>query len=456
MDFDNIFKDTYNYSVLMHNQSRDSEAIFYLEKNVVQSLNTLGLTYSSCKKYDESINCFKNALQIDPSNWIIWSNICHVESMKENYEEALSASIESIKYSKGCSFDPYYNSGVIYSSLNRCREAEDAYRLALKLKPDDFQCNYNLGLCILRQRIDLEGWQKYEYRFKTSDLTAKFKNRFIQDHWDGRKFKNKSLLVYSEQGLGDFIFYSRFLPIVKDLGGDLNVEVQEPIASVLGSNLKIDEMIIRSNDTNWPEPKETDYCISICSLPLVLKINDLEKIPNKPYIFAPKRPKPKIISKNKINVGICWAGNPDHKRDCTRSTKLENFRILSELPNIKLYGLLKNVPGLRHWHSGSVDLNEGIDSFPMTDLSKNINDFGDLSHYINHLDLIVTVDTGLAHLAGAMGKHVWMIIGKETDWRWGDFSDKTPWYPSMKIFRYKTNWQDVLREVYESLKTFDF
>jgi tetratricopeptide (TPR) repeat protein len=451
MNLDKILCGMYEESCRLHNENRDAEAIFTCEHTATQALNTLGLAYCSyLGNYEKAIAVFHSALAIDPGNWLLWSNICHVRSNQGKHEEAVEAAFKAIKYSGGSVFDPFYNAGVSFTACGKMKEAIDMYRSALELCPDSPQSNYNLALCLLRSGYFQEGWTRYEGRFLTNELTGNFKKRFVQDHWDGRKFKNKTLLVYSEQGLGDFILFARFLPMVKKLGGEVICEVQEPLLPIVGKNLKVNKLISRPNTNSWPEPPVSDYCISISSLPRVLKIDSLDKVPTEPYIFAPKRTKPKFMSNDKLNIGICWCGNSDHQRDYTRSMGLGQFRPLAS-DGRELFGLLKGVSGRRNWPQGFVDLNEGIETFPMTNLADKIADFGDLAHFVNHLDLVITVDTGLAHLAGAMGKKVWVLLGKETDWRWGDDTTVSPWYPSMRLFRRKDTWENLIQEVIREL-----
>jgi len=452
MNLEKILSYMYEDSCGLHNQGRDSEAIFSAEQTAVQALNTLGLAYCGyLKNYEKSLECFRHALKIDPGNWLLWSNITHVYSCQEKHEESLDACLKSMTYVQGKIYDPYYNAGVVLTALNRSKEAEGMYQIARQLNPNDPNIDYNLGLVMLRQRLCQEGWDLYENRFKTSELTRKFRERFLQPHWDGRKFKNKSLLIYSEQGLGDFVFYSRFIPMVKSLGGKVICEVQKPIAPLISKDLGVDEVIVRENNTSWPKPADSDYCASVCSLPRILKIDDFKKVPKDPYLSPIKKSKPRNFSSKKLKIGLCWCGNPDHQRDHTRSIPLEKFRPLANHPNIQLFGLVKAVNPVRNWPTGWVNLNEGIENFPITNLADKIDDFGDLSNYMSHLDLIITVDTGLAHLAGALGVPVWNILGREIDFRWGDDQETSEWYPSMRLFRFKNSWEETIQKIVDEL-----
>jgi hypothetical protein len=451
MNLDRFLSNFHSETWDMSNNGRFHESIYIAEHLTVQSLNCLGLVYSTNYKYHKkALDCFYRALKIDPGNWHLWSNIVHVFSLTGQNEKAVIAANEAIKFARGQAFDPYYNSGVVLANLGRLEESEKMYKLALELNPSHATASFNLALVLLRQGKYAEGFNMYDWRFKSSDITKRFKERFLQDHWDGRKFKKKSLLIYSEQGLGDFILFSRFIEKAKSLGEKVIVEVQEPLVNIVRDNFNVDVVLPRANNNDWPNAPESDYCISVCSLPKVLKIDNKEKILHDPYIKPKNKMKLKSVGK-KLKVGICWCGNPDHKRDHTRSTYVSSFKPLTENKKIQCYGLLKGVPSKRSWPDGKVDLSTGLSNMNVINLEDKIQNFDDLASAIDAMDLVITVDTGLAHLAGAMGKPTWLLIGSETDWRWMDNADTTPWYPSMKIFRYKTSWSNLIKEVVEAL-----
>jgi len=455
MNLDKYFSDLHNETWQLSNNGRPHEALYVAEHAAVQSLNCLGLVYSNNhKNYKKSLECFYRGLKIDPGNWQLWSNIVHVFSISGDLEKAQVAAKQAIKFSRGVHFDPFYNAGVVFTNAGNLNEAEKMYKMALEIDPKHATASFNLALNLLRQGKYVEGFEMYEWRFKSAEITRKFKERFLQDHWDGRKFKKKSLLIYSEQGLGDFILFSRFIEKAKSLGGKIIVEVQEPLAKIVKDNLPVDEVVSRPNNNDWPKPIETDYCISVCSLPKVLKIDSEQKIIHDPYIRAKSKRKLKSVGK-KLKVGLSWCGNSDHKRDFTRSTFVSVFQPLTENEKLQCYSLVKGVSFKRDWPTGKVDLGFGLEKMNIIDLSNTINNFDDLASAIDAMDLIITVDTGLAHLAGTMGKTTWLLIGTETDWRWKDNTDTTPWYQSVKIFRYKTSWHDLINEVVKELPQSD-
>lgn len=451
MNLDKILIDFHTEITNLEAQGRGQEAIWCEQRFAAQGLMNLGLSYcSQTKEYEKAIEIFQFITRIDPGNWLAWSNMTHAYTQLENYQGALNAINKAIECSRGENFDVFYNAGVVLTHIGRIEEAEKMYRNAIILNPTKDTIIFNLALNLLRQGKFEEGWQLYEYRFKVSQFTGNFKKRFTAPEWNGCSYKKKSLIVYSEQGLGDFVMFSRFLQKVKKLGGKLILEVQAPLYEIAKNNFGfVDEIYSRENSVDWPEPKKTDYAISVCSLPRVLKIHSQEQMHSEPYIQTVNRFK---LSKNKnLKIGICWCGNSDHTRDTTRSLPVSQFEPLFKQKNVEIYSLVKGVRTIRNWTKGKVDLNVGLENFPIIDLESKFKNFDELAAIINSLDLVITVDTGLAHLCGAMGKPVWILIGKETDWRWMDNVNSSYWYQSATLFRYKTSWSDLVKEVIEAL-----
>lgn len=451
MNLEKLLSDFYTDYTNLTSQGRNGEAVWSCEHVAVQSLNCLGLAYcANLKDYKKSIDTFESALKIEPSNWQVWSNLTHVYSVMGDHEKSVETAMRTIEYSRGEELDPYYNAGVVLANVFRYKESEEMYRKSLNVNPNHAMSNFNLGLSLLRRGEYEEGFSLYDHRFSSHDITAKFKKRFSQPEWEGQKIKKKTLLVYSEQGMGDFIFFSRFIKRIRPLVGKIICEVQEPIAQIVRDNLDIDEVISRQNNNDWPEPPKSDYCISVCSLPKIFKICNSEEIFCEPYFKSTEKIKLKC-PKSKMKIGICWGGNSDHTRDFLRSMPILAMKELTENKKTQCYSLMKGVNTKRSWPKGTVNLNEGIESLSIIDMSEKIQNFTNLSNIIDSLDLVVTIDTGLAHLCGAMGKPVWILLAKACDWRWLDDVETTPWYPSARLFRCKTTWEDLIHEVVDAL-----
>jgi tetratricopeptide (TPR) repeat protein len=451
MHLEKLLSDFYTDYSNLTSQGRNGEAIWSCEQTAVQALNCLGLSYcTNLKDYKKSLETFESALKIDPSNWHIWSNLTHVYSVMGDHDNSVETAMRTIQYSRGEDLDPYYNAGVVLANVLRYKESEEMYRKSLNINPNHAMSNFNLGLSLLRRGEYEEGFRLYDYRFFSHDITSRFKKRFLQPEWEGQKIKKKSLLVYSEQGLGDFIFFSRFIKRIRPLVGKIICEVQEPIAQIVRDSLDVDEVISRRNNNDWPDPPKSDYCISVCSLPKIFKTCNSEDFFCEPYFKSTGKIKLKC-PKSKMKIGICWGGNSDHTRDFLRSMPILAMKELIENKNVQCYSLMKGVNTKRSWPKGDIDLNEGIESLSIIDMSEKIQNFTDLAHIIESLDLVITVDTGLAHLCGAMGKPVWILLAKHCDWRWFDDTETTPWYTSARLFRCKTTWEDLIHEVVESL-----
>ena len=248
--------------------------------------------------------------------------------------------------------------------------------------------------------------------------------------------------------MGDFLHFCRFLPNVVKLGGKVICEVQAPLAKIVQDNFNV-EVISRDTHGAWPKAPITDYAISVSDLPRVLKIHDESQLSGKPYLTNfPKKIKQ---DNGKKKIGINWAGSPDHKKDNLRSLKISIFSEILTNPNYEIYSLVKGVQPIRNWNNTIVNLNEGIENYNLIDETSGVKDFSDMASLIESLDCIVTVDTGLIHLAGAVGVRSYLLLGPEHDWRWFASSNTTPWYDSVQIIRYKNSWENTIKNLAEKL-----
>jgi tetratricopeptide (TPR) repeat protein len=419
-------------------EKRYNEALYALELTTVECLNNMALVHGQyigslhiAKKY------FDAALKINHSSWMIYSNLAHVLNLHCWFSEAKEAILKAIEYSETPVCDCYYNAGVIFGNLGDHYSAIDYYRKALSIA-DKGSIKYNLGASLLATGQWEEGWKYYEARF-SYEKPNKVRVRFPQPSWDGSDLAGKTILLFSEQGVGDLFQFCRFIPFVKERAKKVILECQESCASLMERNFRI--KVIPRAEANWPDPpKGVDVVASVCSLPGILGIRP-DNIPSEPYIKTHRRSK---IKEKDFKVGICWAGNPDHANDFTRSCSFKNFELLFDLP-AKFYSLQKGTM-LRRWAFETVDLGEGYLDNSVADCK----DWGETACVLRDLDLVISVDTGVAHLAGAMGKPVWNLIGTVHDWRWGLYPQETsPWYPTMWLVRQQTfrEWSHVFLAV---------
>ena len=270
---------------------------------------------------------------------------------------------------------------------------------------------------------------------------------FEKKQWTGEQFYGKTLLIHDEQGYGDTLMFVRYIPLVKKLGGKIVFVSRKPLFNLLKHMPGIDVLMERSNDPmDYPG---FDFYVFLLSLPKIFNTR-LETIPaDIPYITAD--PNIRIELKNKIETpcvfkaGLVWAGQPKHRNDRNRSIPLEQFKPLLEMKDIGFVGLQKGE------RSGDVNHLVLKDSF--LNIGEACLDFSDTGSVILNLDLVITIDTSVAHLAGAMGKEVWVLLPFNNDWRWLENTDQSPWYPTMTLFRQTRpgDWESVIKDIKEKL-----
>lgn len=301
--------------------------------------------------------------------------------------------------------------------------------------------NYDRGLLDLRLGRMPRGWDGYEWRWQCPGLIGP-KRSFSQPRWDGTSFKGKTLLVYFEQGLGDTFMFVRFAPLVKALGGKVLLEVQPALADVVATCAGVDEVIAHGS----PIPP-FDLQIPLLSLPGIFR-TDLESIPAAvPYLDVPERVpnRQKILGllstpKDHVRIGLVWAGSPTHTRDKDRSLPPDFLAPLAALPEVT-------------WFSFQLGVTKGLPIQGMVSLDASIRNFSDTAYALSGMQLVITVDTALAHLAGAMGIPTFLLVSFIPDWRWMMGRNDSPWYPSMQIYRQPSpgDWASVIQQVLEDL-----
>jgi len=417
-----------------------------------------GLVFIALKKREEAIQAFRKAIKMKSDYSEARYNLALVLKEQEQFEDAAENFKQAIRLTPDDS-DAYYNLGNTYEALGRYEAAIDNYQLAIKqnpdfaaafnnlalvlkaqgrideairvsrrairLKPDLAEAHWNLSLALLLKGKFEEGWKKHEWRFQRGEKNTIYLHDFGIPRWDGSSFYGKRLFVHSEQGLGDTLQFIRYLPMVKRRGSTVVFETFRPLLGILRDFPGIDELVEISPNRHHAE--SCDFYLPIMSLPMIFG-TDIATIPlNIPYIFADP-----VQWKNRINgkgfkVGIVWAGKPEHENDKNRSCALKHFLPLTQIPGIVMYGLQKGDAAHQIESLGGI--------MNMVNFDQELKDFSDTAAAIENLDLVITVDTALAHLAGAMGKEVWTLLPFAPDWRWLLERDDSPWYPTMRLFR---------------------
>jgi tetratricopeptide (TPR) repeat protein len=305
--------------------------------------------------------------------------------------------------------------------------------------------HFAYGVALLTAGRLREGWPLYEFRWLTDRFLAMRANFPPGPVWSGQDLRGKTLLLRSEQGLGDTMQFVRYAPLVKALGGTVHLKVHSGLESVVRGLAGVDRIFDRDE-----LPTEFDYYIHLASLPYVLG-TDIDSIPAQvPYLHVPadrlQKWRSKFAETTGRRIGLVWAGNPEHQVDRHRSIPLQTLLPLFQIEDAHYYSLQKGPAA------------DQLKAFPsmenLTDLAPELVDFGDTAAVISCLDLVLCVDTAVAHLAGALGKPVWLMLPTPADWRWLERREDSPWYPTMRLFRQseRGRWVDVVERVRTALE----
>ncbi len=413
------------------------------QPDFVQAHNNLGTVLQDQRRYDEALACYRKALEIDPALAETQLNVGSALQMQGHLDEAIEM------YHRSIETDPnvartHYCLGAALHTLGRDDESLAAYAEALRQKPDYAEAHYNRSFVHLSRGDLATGWQGYEWRLKCKDYKGR---KFNVPRWDGAPLENRTLLVHTEQGLGDTLHFIRYLKLLQRQGGLVHVEVPPALAPLLRASGFTG--IIPGGS---PLPR-FDLEIPLLSLPMVMGTT-LENVPAEvPYLAADPRlikhwrgPLRKLPG---LKVGINWQGNRDYAYDHFRSIPLIELAPLAEVANVTLISLQKG--------PGTEQLAEVVSRFdPITlgdAFDTTTGPFMDTAAVISNLDLVITSDTAAAHLAGGLGVPVWLALAKSPEWRWLLEREDSPWYPTMRLFRQQQagDWAGVLARMKQEL-----
>lgn len=342
----------------------------------------------------------------------------------------------------------WINLGAVLAQLGDHETAIACYDRALAIEPSHEVARLNRGTLLLVTGEWARGWADYESRF-TPSITQP-RRQAPGPRWQGEPLAGRTLLVTSEQGLGDHLQFVRYAKPLADAGARVIVECPAAVESLLAAAPGVAGTIVR--DAPFPA---YDYHVPLLSIPLVLGTTEATIPGGVPYLAPPAREPAhaaeiaaRIDPPDALRVGVVWAGSPTHKNDRRRSVGVGVLRYLLDVPGTRLVALQKG-PGIEQLQLLAPPLRERL-----AEVGPLCDDFADTAWAIERLDLVLTVDTSVAHLAGAMGKPVWMIIPVDPDWRWLREREDSPWYPTMRIFRQPTHgdWGSVILRVREELE----
>ncbi|MBE0537551.1 MAG: tetratricopeptide repeat protein [Phycisphaerae bacterium] len=374
-----------------------------------------------------------------------WNNLGISEKGLGRLAEAAACFRRAVELDEGFA-QGHYNLGNALRETGDCEGAIEAFERAIEWMPDFAWAHWNLSHALLAcGRFD-EGWRQYAWRHDKRLGIVTYPHEMDLPRWDGRKFDGRRLLVHYEQGLGDTIQFIRYLPMVKARGGTVVLEAPRQLFALFRECEGIDELIAAGPDK---PAGHFDWMASPLDFPGIFG-TQAETIPARvPYVFADVD-KAQVwwprLRGTALKIGIVWAGSPDHGRDAERSCSLEWFGPLARMEGVRAYSLQKG--------PAAEQLAQCDAAGRIVDLAGDFEDMSDLAAAMINLDLIISVDTAAAHLAGAMARPVWVVLPFTADWRWMTDRTDSPWYPTMQLFRQKSrgDWADVFQRVHEELK----
>lgn len=443
-----------------------AEAIPHFERarqlqpwNEVRHFNA-GLAYQQLDRLSEAIQAYHQALQLAPQFFDVWSNLSAALKSADQLDAAIEAGRTAVALRPG-SAPAHLNLGNALKARGEWREAEQAYRRAVALDPKEPRYKLNLAnslreegrlaeaIPMLRETVrehpnfpeahrDLAfalllsgelapGWVENEWRWQTLDMQAK-RRSFVQPTWSGEPLNGKSLLVYTEQGFGDAIQFVRFVHHAFERGAQVILECQPALFRLFKSLRRLSALVARG-----AELPPFDYQIALLSLPRVLGTK-LESIPARvPYLnqWEIRSDLADALKTGaRLKIGVAWAGNPGHRNDRNRSLPIEALKPLAQINGVTLFNLQVG-DRCQEWPV----LAQAGGPHQHIDLSSMLSDYADTAAVMERLDVVVTVDTSVAHLAGALGRPVWLLLPFAPDWRWLLHREDSPWYPTMWLVR---------------------
>ncbi len=411
-----------------------------LQPDFAEATNNLGMALAQQQDFSAAIDCFHQALANKPHSPEIHNNLGNTLQIQGHLENAIDT------YQKALELHPQFedawvNLGNTYKQQLHLAAARESYAKALQLNPNHPRAHVGLALIYLMQGNWSDGFAEYEWRgqLPANPLyhRATDKKNSSASLWDGSPLAGRTLFVYPEQGLGDTIQFVRYIPILAQQGADLIFECPEPLQRLF-SGLQAYATLITPED----ELPDFDLYVPLMGLPHRLGTT-LDTVPNTvPYLEPPSLSVDASFPANQLKVGMVWAGNPDNPLEKRRSVALEDFLALADLPEIALYSLQTGEPAQQV--AGILEI---------TDLGSQLADFADTAAAIAQLDLVISIDTAVAHLAGALGKPVWLLLPFAADWRWLVGREDSPWYPTMRLFRQPEpgDWESVWQQVRSQL-----
>ncbi len=395
--------------------------------------SNLGVALFDRGDLDGAVAAFEHAIALKPQSAEAHSNLGYALQEQGRHEEAEEALRRAIALKEDYA-EAYSNLGNLLQQQGRADEAVAALHQATAIDPGHAKAHNNLAQVLLRGGDYEAGWREYEWRWHSIGLSPR---AYPQPRWDGIPLPGRTILLYAEQGLGDTIQFVRYVRMVAALGMTVILEAPTVLAPLFR---QCPATVVESGRALPP----FDVHLPLMSLPLVFGTTVATIPADIPYLNPPgdrvaARDLPPAPPGAR-RIGFAWGGNPDHPNDRNRSLPYGALARLLDRPDIQAF-------------SFQLGRNDGHPDAPMIDLAPRLNDFADTAAWLAGMDLCISADTAFAHLAGAMGKPVWILLPFSPDWRWLRERADSPWYPTARLFRQPApgDWGSVLAAVERAL-----
>jgi len=426
-----------------------------LDPSLLEISLALARIYNEQHKFQGAIDALEESLEIHSNDIALLFELANSYNMVNRIEEALEIYKRlEIRYPNRPAI--LYNIAYTLKKLGRLDESFPYYDKVLQLNPTHAEAHFSRGLAYIVVGDFEKGFKDYEWRWKRPKQGSY--RTYPEPRWDGSDLDGKTIFLHAEQGLGDTFQFIRYARIAKEKGGIVIAGVQKPLVKLLSLCPYIDQVVALDE-----KPPAFDLHAPLMSLPYILKTT-IDTVPTDiPYLYADPTlvehwNKTLLSSDKNIKVGICWQGNNKYSTPMLRATvalksiEINKLNPLGAVPGVSIYSLQKT--------TGTDQLKTLPPEFTIhtfgDDFDESNGRFMDTIAVIKNLDLIITVDTSIGHLAAALGKPTWVILPNPPDWRWMLECDNTPWYPTMRLFRQPTpgDWESVIEEVAQELKKY--
>lgn len=403
-----------------------------------------GLEYYRKARLEDAIVAFSDCLARDPDFPNARYNLAVALADADQFDEAIGH-LQQVSQKEPERAEVFNSLGTVLARQNQHQQAIAAYQQAISLQTEFADAHCNLAAILLKTGDYGRGWEEYDWRWKTPQYTPL---KHSQPRWDGSALADRTLLIHTGHSAGDAIQFARYLPDVVERCAKIIIACRADLVPVFAAIPGISEV----REPDHIQVSEFDIYVSLLDLPRIFKTT-IDNIPARiPYLHSATIARRKDGARLKLaesefpRVGIVWAAGSTQNSDPRRSCSLNHIDTLLRIPGLTYYSLQNG------------DFSQELDQLPaqlkVKNLQGRLGDLGDLVVILEQLDLLISVDTAAAHVAGALGKPVWTLLGYDSDWRWGLETDTTPWYPTMRLFRQKKHgdWPELIERVGSALE----